>query len=191
MNAISNLPISLKLVLVALVVLLSLRLFSVSSEPVQQQQNVVHHTSDYSMTDFTLTIMSDSGIPSRIIKGKKMDHYPVDDSTDITDPVAEFMEPGKDTWVVKSKKAHTTGSGDNILLTGDVVIIDKDQPKIQLLTQKLNLDTVYNTAYTDEAVTLKSPYGVTHSVGLHADLKDRTINLHSKVRGHYNAPPSH
>lgn len=189
MNAISNLPLSAKLALVALV-LVTIHLFSGSAQP-EQTASDVHHTSDYAMTDFTLTIMSDQGVPSRIIQGKEMAHYPIDDSTEITDPIAEFMTPGKDTWQVKSEKAHTTGQGDNILLTGNVVVTDQDQPKIQLLTQKLNLDTVYNTAYTDAAVTLKSPYGVTHSVGLHADLKDRTINLHSKVRGQYNAPSSH
>lgn len=186
MNAIFNQPLAVKIGLLALVLFLVWQL-----TPEQQQnetQPTVNTSSDYGMTNFTITAMNQDGKPARIIQGTEMLHYPVDDSTEIMNPIAEFIEAGKDTWVVTSRHGHTQGKGESILLTGNVIISNKDNPDFKLLTEKLTLDTVDDTAYTDQAVTIYSPQGETHSVGLHADLKDETVNLHSRVRGHYDAP---
>ena len=75
------------------------------------------------------------------------------------------------------------------MLTDNVVINRKDDDKTELQTSILTLDTNKSTAYTDAAVKMISPYGETNSVGLHATLEDKTINLHSRVKGHYDAPP--
>jgi lipopolysaccharide export system protein LptC len=117
-------------------------------------------------------------------------HYPNDDSTEIIKPVTDFINEGKDTWQMQSEHGYTQGKGETILLTENVIILNKDNPEYKMLTDKLTLDTVNETAFTDEAVTILSPQGKTNSVGLHADLKDETINLHSRVRGHYDAPPA-
>ncbi|MCX4187447.1 LPS export ABC transporter periplasmic protein LptC [Methylophaga sp. OBS4] len=187
MNAIFNIPFYAKLALFA-VALLSLWLIIDDSDPSGKTLREIHRTSDYAMTDFTMTVMDANGVPSRIIQGEEIAHFPHDDSTEIIQPIAEFMQPGNDTWIIQSEHGHTQGKGENILLTGNVIITNKDNPEFKLLTEKLTLDTVYNTAYTDEAVTIHSPHGDTHSVGLHAALEDETINLHSKVRGQYDAP---
>jgi lipopolysaccharide export system protein LptC len=134
--------------------------------------------------------MDMKGNPSRVITGSEMSHYPEDDSTEIIDPIAQFIQKGKDTWQISSNKGFTVGKGDDILLTGNVIITQPDNPDIELHTESLNLDTLHNTAYTDLAVSMKSPYGETDSVGLHASLEQKTINLHSRVKGHYDAPPT-
>ena len=187
MNAISDLPLFAKLML-AFLAIITLWLISDNGTQHKHIQPQVHRTSDYAMTDFTLTVMGQTGEPSRVIIGREMSHYPEDDSTEVIQPVAQFIEPGKETWVVMSDKAQTKGKGENILLTGNVIITQKDNADIELRTEKLNLDTKHNTAYTDLAVSMKSPHGETHSVGLHAALEDETINLHSRVRGRYDAP---
>ena len=146
-------------------------------------------TSDYSITDFTLTVMDDLGSPSRVITGKKMAHYPDDDSTEIYFPVARVIDREKDNWIMSSNQGITYGKGDIITLVGNVTITRQDN-EIELHTEKLILDTLHNTAYTDQFVSITSPYGNTESVGLHASLDDKMINLHSRVKGHYNAPPT-
>lgn len=151
-------------------------------------QNQTTRTSDYAMTDFTMTIMDIDGTPDRVIKGKEMAHYPKDDSTEMIDPITEFLEPGQDAWIIESELGQTQGDADTILLTGNVIITNKDNPSFQMLTEKLTLDTKLNTAYTDQPVTIHSPQGDTESVGLHAALNDETINLHSRVKGQYDAP---
>lgn len=147
-----------------------------------------NRTIDYAMNDFKMTIMNENGYPARIIEGKQLAHYPDDDSTEIDDAVAYFMEPEKDTWLITSNKAFTQGKGEEIDLSGNVVITRQSNNEIELRTEQLTLDTVNDTAYTDQAVTIHSPYGNTDSVGLHAALQNETINLHSKVRGQYDAP---
>lgn len=191
MNAISKLT-SLQQGLLALLLAFILWLLFSGPEPTtstaNEQQNYTQ-ASDYTMSQFTMTIMDENGQPSRIIKGQEMAHFPEDDSTHITSPIAEFVNQQKDTWIVTSEQGKTHGKGHVILLTDNVVINRKDDDKTELQTSILTLDTNKGTAYTDAAVKMISPYGETNSIGLHATLEDKTINLHSRVKGHYDAPP--
>jgi len=142
------------------------------------------------MSNFTMTVMDKLGQPSRIVTGQTMSHYPANDSTEIIAPIAQILEQSKKTWLITANKAYTEGKGEDILLTGNVIITQIDNTDIELRTEKLNLDTVRDNAYTDLAVSMKSPHGTTNSVGLHASLQEKTINLHSRVKGHYDAPPT-
>ena len=191
MNAISKLT-SLQQGLLALSLAFILWLLFSGSEPTtstaNEQQNYTQ-ASDYTISQFTITIMDENGQPSRIIKGQEMTHFHEDDSTHITSPIAEFVNQQKDTWIVTSEQGKTHGKGHVILLTDNVVISRKDDDKTELQTSTLTLDTNKSTAYTDAAVKMISPYGETNSIGLHATLEDKTINLHSRVKGHYDAPP--
>lgn len=190
MNATSNLSFLIKLFLPLLAIVTLWLLFNQDTDKKTNENTMTSRTSDYAMSNFTMTIMSKIGKPSRIISGKSMAHYPEDDSTEINDPIAEIIEPGKDSWLISSNKGHTQGKGEDILLTGNVIITQKDNKAIELRTEKLTLDTLHDTAYTDLAVSMKSPHGTTNSVGLHASLQDKTINLHSRVKGHFDAPPT-
>lgn len=161
--------------------------------PEKQQDSIapaVTRTSDYGMTDFVMTVMGKDGKPSRVIKGSETAHYAADDSSEIIDPQTLFITREKDDWLIEADRADTQGEGEHIILSGNVIITNKDDPAVQLLTDLLNLDTVNNTAYTDQPVVMKSPQGETNSVGFHAALQDETINLHSRVRGQYDAPPT-
>ncbi len=190
MNAISDIPLWAKVVL-PLAVLISLWLLN-DETPKQTADHgsQIHRTSDYGMTDFTMTIMNKLGQPARVISGHEMSHYPEDDSTEVFIQTTQFIDQQKDTWLVISDKGTTQGKGEDIFLTGNVIITRENNNEIELKTDTLHIDTEHSTAYTDSAVELKSPNGITHSVGLHAALEDETINLHSKVRGHYDAPPT-
>ena len=189
LNAISNIPQLVKIVLLVLAII-TLWLLSGDDTDKNTRQIETRRTSDLAMTDFTLTLMDESGKPARIISGKEMAHYPEDDTTEIIFPVATVTNNETDIWIISSNKATTQGKGEDIFLTGNVIITREDRDDVDLLTEALHINTKQNTAYTDLAVTIKSPYGETNSVGLHADLADETINLHSRVRGHYDAPPT-
>lgn len=177
-----------------LIILVLWSLLSSDDEPEKELMTPlsshVNPASDYGMTNFTMTIMDENGIPARVIDGEEMTHYPDDDRTEIIMPKAHFIENEQDTWLITSQHGKTHGKGEQILLTGDVVITRVDNDDIKLETEELTLNTENNTAYTNEAVKIASPYGATNSVGLHATLKDETINLHSKVKGQYDAPPT-
>jgi len=190
LNAISNIPFLAKVLLPILAIMTLWLLSDEESTSELKHKSEVNKASDYAMTQFTMTVMDAEGNPSRLITGDEMAHYPEDDSTEIINPIAQFLELEKKTWIVSSNKGTTTGKGDDILLTGNVIITQENNPEIELRTEKLNLDTLHNTAYTDLAVSMKSPYGATDSIGMHASLKQKTINLHSRVKGHYDAPPT-
>lgn len=188
MNAIFNLSWPLRLLLIAAVILTLWMLFANDPTPQQNGDVLVERTSDYSMTDFTMTVMNENGQPQRIIKGSEASHYPDGDRTEIINANALHIAIDNDDWIMQADRADTSGKGEHIKLTGNVIITNKDQPEIQLLTELLHLDTVNNTAYTDKPVLMRSPNGDTRSVGFHAALQEETINLHSRVRGQYDAP---
>jgi lipopolysaccharide export system protein LptC len=187
LNAISNIPQIAKIILLVLAII-TIWLLSSDETNKKTSQLETNRTSDLAMTDFTLTLMDESGMPARIISGKEMAHYPEDDTTEILSPIATFTDNETEIWVISSNKATTQGKGEDILLTDNVIISREDRDDIEILTEELHIDTEQNTAYTDVAVAIRSPYGETNSVGLHADLADKTINLHSRVRGKYDAP---
>ncbi len=189
MNAIFNLPWPIRLILLV-ATLLTLWLLFANQRPPQQAQGdeLVERTSDYGMTDFKMTVMDLNGQPQRIIEGSEASHYPEGDRTEIIDPDVLHIAIDDDDWIMQSDRADTSGKAEHIVLTGNVIITNKDQPEIQLLTELLHLDTVNNTAHTDRPVIMRSPNGDTHSVGFHAALQEETINLHSRVRGQYDAP---
>ncbi|NOQ93230.1 MAG: LPS export ABC transporter periplasmic protein LptC [Methylophaga sp.] len=188
MNATSNYSFLAKIFLPVLAVIVVWLLSGEEAEQRNSLESKLNKASDYAMTDFTLTVMNKNGNPARIISGTEMAHYPEDDSTEVLIPSVQFIEPGKDTWLIFANKATTQGKGDDILLTGNVIITQQDNPDIELRTEKLNLDTLHNTAYTDLAVSMKSDYGYSESIGLHASLEDKMINLHSRVKGRYDTP---
>jgi lipopolysaccharide export system protein LptC len=192
LNAIFNLPFPAKVIIGFVVILLTWFVTSGgdnTEDEAKAMASNVNQQSDYGMTNFTMTIMDENGQPSRVIAGKEMTHFPKGDRTEIIDPTAHFIENQQDTWVITSKHGKTRGEGKLIKLTKDVVITRINNDEIELRTDKLNIDTQQSTAYTDSAVTIISPTGETKSVGLHATLEEKTINLHSKVKGHYDAPP--
>jgi len=188
LNATSNLPFLAKLLLPILAIATLWLLSGDDENDKKKHLSKINRASDYAMTDFTLTIMNQSGQPARVITGDEMAHYPSDDSTEVINPVAYFIGQDNDTWIISSNKGQTIGKGDDIFLTGNVIISREDNNEIELRSEELHLDTAHNTAYTDVAVAISSPYGETNSVGLHATLDDKTINLHSKVKGQYDAP---
>ena len=190
MNAIFN-PTSLTKILLLILAVISARALLSAGKPAQlsKQYKDFKRTTDYTMHNFTMTVMSPLGQASRIIDGAEMAHYLDDDSTEIILPRVQFIKPQEKTWLVSSNKGFTQGKGEDVLLLGNVIINQKENPDIELRTEKLNLDSIHNTAYTDLAVSMKSPHGTTDSVGLHADLNDKMINLHSRVKGHFDAPP--
>ncbi len=191
MNAISKLSALNKVLLVFLAGLVLWFVLGKTEKAIEasNEPSAYNEASDYAMTNFTMTIMDENGQPARVIKGQGMAHYPDDDSTKITRPIAQFIQAQKDTWVLTSERGETHGKGDNILLLDNVVITRKDNDEVALHTTKLNLDTIKQIAYTDAAVKMISPYGETNAIGLHATLDEKTINLHSRVKGQYDAPP--
>lgn len=188
MNAIFNLSWPLRLILIAATVLTLWLLLDDNPAPRQSGDELVERSSDYGMTDFKMTVMDLNGQPQRIIEGSEAAHYPDGDRTEIINPNALHIAVDNDDWIMQADRADTSGKAEHIVLTGNVIITNKDQPDIQLLTELLHLDTVNNTAYTDRPVLMRSPNGDTHSVGFHAALQEETINLHSRVRGQYDAP---
>lgn len=184
MNVTSKFPQTFRLLLLALAIFTLWLLLE--DEPLEIPSSNGSRTSDYSMTDFTITSMTDLGLPSELLSGKKMSHYPDDGSTEIDFPIALFFHPEKNTWVVTSDHGITYNDGEDILLTGNVVITQQENTDLEFRSEKLNLNTRKETANTNQAVIIKTATSITHAVGMDATLAEGLVNLHTNVRGRYD-----
>ena len=147
-----------------------------------------HHGSDYNMSDFTLIVMHYNGRPFRIIQGTNMFYHLGNNSTKIINPITRLIQPDKEIWITTSNKGTFQGTGENITLSGNVIITQKNNNKIRLTTEKLNINTMNEIIHTDLPITIKFPHGEIKSIGLHTVIREKKINLTSQVKGKYYAP---
>jgi lipopolysaccharide export system protein LptC len=150
------------------------------------------HNPDYTMENFTITSMDNTGTPRQRLQSAFMAHYPYDDSTGFTRPHITAFRPGDAPWEIYGERGWVSGNRDLVLLRGDVLIENPQAAstrRLHMVTQDLRIVTDEEYVATDRPVTITSQTSVTHATGMRAYLKEGRLQLLSKVRGTY-APES-
>ena len=150
------------------------------------------HQPDYTMENFTITSMGDTGKPRQRLQSTFMAHYPDDDSSEFTKPHITVFRTGEAPWEIYSERGWVAGGRELIVLRGDVLIENPQAPigrRLRMVTQDLHVRTDEESASTDRPVTITGPTSVTRANGMRAYLKEGRLHLLSKVRGTY-APKS-
>lgn len=150
-----------------------------------------YHGGDYNMRDFTLIVMHYNGRPFRIIQGTNMFHFSENNSTKIINPITRLIQSEQNIWITTSNKGTMQGTGENITLNSNVIITQKNNDKIRLTTEKINIDTINDIIHTNHPITITSPYWEIKSMGLHAVIGEKKINLTSQVKSRYYALKIH
>jgi lipopolysaccharide export system protein LptC len=89
--------------------------------PLQNSQS--SRTPDYVVENFSAILMDEAGLGRHVLLAKKMVHYPDDDSTDLEQPRLIDTQPGKPAMQVKADEARMTSSGEDIYLSGNVMVV--------------------------------------------------------------------
>ncbi len=146
------------------------------------------HDPDFILENFTATRMNEDGAPRYLLSGKKMTHYPDDDTTHLDEPRFTHLEPGKPGLRVAANRALLSRDGEHVYLTDDVRV-ERDpedgQSAISVATSYLHLIPDKDLAETDQPVTITDARTVVTAVGLELDNKTRTLKLLSRVKGRY------
>lgn len=98
--------------------------------------------------------------------------------------------PKNQPWHASSNHARSTNNNEEFLLSGDVVLTQKtsDQKSATTITsEQLLIKPNQKYAETNKPVMIKTPSGVTSSVGLKMSLDKETIELLSNVRSRYES----
>jgi lipopolysaccharide export system protein LptC len=140
---------------------------------------------NYTMEDFSAIRMNEQGLPEYELNAPYMAHYPQQDRTDLKQPKFTVHERARQqTW---ADQGTVLKQGDEILLTGNVVIRghDENQKVLRIETPVLRILPNDEYAETQEAVHITRGDNVLDAVGAKVYLDQHVLLLLSKVRGTY------
>jgi lipopolysaccharide export system protein LptC len=146
------------------------------------------HHPDYTVDNFTVTEMGESGTPDRRLVATELRHYSDDNTKELEGPKLTLFEDAGPPWLVRSKSAWISADNNQILLRGDVHI-DRERGETtreaHLQTSELLLKRNEHYAETDSPVKITSAADwTTADKGARIWLKDKLrVELLGRVRG--------
>jgi len=145
---------------------------------------------DYFIEDFTYTRMSVSGKAQYVISGKKLIHYPKDDSSAVEQPSMRSYSSLRDPMTLRSRSAKITADQKELHFYDDVIL---ERPQTRG-TESLRVDSDYMLALpkqdivkTDRKVLIRLGTSRMEGTGMIADNGKHQLNLQSNVSGHYES----
>lgn len=161
-------------------------------QPVPRRDGSQRHDPDTFVEGFRAVTLDANGKVIQSISGKRAQHFPDDQTTEIDDPVLAQTEAGKPAFRISAKHARITGNRDEVFFEGTVRATreagpatpgEKPTGPILVTTEYLHVIPGKDIARTDKAVTIEEPRGIIEAVGLELDNKAKTLKLKSAVRG--------
>ena len=147
------------------------------------------HDPDYIINNFSATTLGESGAPRFLLAAQRMEHFPDDDTTHLTEPRMTSPYRDKPPVHISADRGEVSHNGEEVFLHDDVHIVRDPSGKdggMQISTSYLHVIPDDETADTDRAVSIAEARGVTTAVGMRLDSKARVLKLLSKVRSQYD-----
>lgn len=114
---------------------------------------------DYTVDNFTATIMGEAGTPQRRLSARQLRHYPDDESSELERPVLTLFNDEGPPWFVRSHTGWVSDDGDRLILRGQVVIEREAGARtrpLELQTAELQVQPDDKYAETDTPVRATS-----------------------------------
>jgi lipopolysaccharide export system protein LptC len=182
-------PVALLLLLAALTWWLDSKVQPLTQRP----DGSTRHDPDMYVEGYAASRMTPEGVKQYELTGKRLVHYPDDNSTELESPQLKYFDPDRAPVTVKADTAQVTDGGDNVYFSGNVQVVRApyaDKPELGVLTTYLHVMPEQQLARTDKPVTLMEGNSTATSLGLEFDNKARQLKLNSQVRARYETPRS-
>jgi lipopolysaccharide export system protein LptC len=151
----------------------------------QMQEDSPGHAPDYIVENFSAIRTVDDGTGRYMLFGKKMVHYPDNDSADLDHPRLITAEPGKPPIQVKSDEARMLAGGEDIYLSGNVIVVrnaGKGRGETTMTTSLLHIIPDDDIAITDQPVVISETNAVIRAIGMEMSNRTGVTQLLSRVR---------
>ena len=181
----NRLPSWFPLALLILLATLTFWLDRVVQLPTPARDGSSRHDPDYVIENFSATRMGLDGAPHYTLSAKKMLHYPDDDTTHLEQPRFVNTEPAKPALRAKADQAKLSSNGENIYLTGNVVVLKEagnGQDKTTMTSNYLHIIPDDDIIKTDKPVTIIGENSVINAVGMILNNRTRILQLLSRVK---------
>jgi len=140
------------------------------------------HEPDSWSDNFVMIRTDADGKAVNRLDGKRMVHYPDDDSYEITTPAAVGQRPGSPITVGTAKTGIMDKGGSRIILRGDAHLHRppyEDRPALDVTSQQLTFLPDEDLAFTDLPARVVNGKSVMNGKGMRYDNKTRTLQVFS------------
>lgn len=149
-------------------------------------------TPDYYVDGFRVVQMAKNGQPSYTVSGKKMTHFPADDSAVIDKPVLHSLGAEKPVMSIVADRARSVEDNTKVHLYGNVRAERPATPKDERLlitSEYMMVLPEEDIVQTDKPVTIRLGQSVIRGAGMVANNATRQVEVTGNVRSTYIAPP--
>ncbi len=159
------------------------------------------HDPDLYIEHISAVTFDTSGRVLQSLAAERAQHYPDDDSVDLTAPSLAFTDPGKPRLSIRADAGTVSGDRTTVTLRGHVratrdaetgsTKASKDGPSgpATFTTDMLRVIPKQSRAETDRPVTIEDSRGIIHGNGMVFDNEAHTFKLRSAIRGTLQPQP--
>lgn len=148
--------------------------------------------SDYYVDNFVYVKMALNGQPSYSITGKRMEHYPINDSFKVQTPFIRSLDKAKPPMQLSSDRAYIEDNNSKIHMYGNAYA-ERDptgkSAKLTVNSEYLLLLPDDDQVTTDKPVKIMLGDSVLTGVGMVASNAELKLQLQDRVHGIYYAKP--
>lgn len=151
------------------------------------------HDPDYLVTNFTTTTYNSDGHADTILAAAQMQHYPDDDSTEVTAPRVVQSKPEQPRLTVNADRGKISREGDEIFLYDHVLLVreaDAAEPAARMTTSFLHILRDRALVRTDREVFFEQEGRALTGRGMEYHTDTRELFLHADVRARFEARPA-
>ena len=148
------------------------------------------HDPDYLVDNFTTTTYNRDGKVETVLSAAKMQHYPDDDSTELTGPRVLQARPAQPRYTARADRGKVSREGDEIFLYDNVVLVreaDAARPEARMSTSFLHILRDRNLVRTDREVLFEEPGRSLKGRGMEYFNATRELLLHADVQGYFES----
>ena len=146
------------------------------------------HDPDYLVSNFVTTTYTREGHVETVLAAAEMQHYPDDDSTELTAPRVEQARPAQPRFTVRADRGKISREGDEIFLYDNVVLVreaDAERPQARMTTSFLHILRDRALVRTDREVQFEEPGRMLTGRGMEYFNETRELFLHADVHSQF------
>ena len=155
----------------------------------QVELQVAENSPDFFSSAYYKIEMDLEGLPKSELTADKMQHFKIDGSTHLQQPVMTLYSPNAAPWVIRSDSGIMAADGDNLQLNGKALInreASKGAAALKINTSDLRVKLSTHYAETSAWADIISPPNQTSGTGMEVTFVSPIhLKLLSKVKGRY------
>lgn len=175
----------LPMVVMAALAGLTYWLLQINFAPVPRTAQPPQHKPDYTLIDFAVRSFDASGQPRSELLGKRLDHYPDNDTLEVQQPVVRSLSPDAPPAVTTAERGLSNRDGSQVQLFGNVRTVREASartPRLELRGEFLHLWTREEKLRSHLPVEVIRGNATVRADRIEADNYDRVLQMSGRVR---------